>query len=282
MYSKLAIILSRINRINMNKTIFITGASAGIGKATAKFFAAKGWKVIATMRKPENETELNLIDNVTLLPLDVTNAEQITETVQKALAMGDIDVVYNNAGYALLGALEATSDVQLTKLMETNFFGTVRVIKAFIPAFREKRSGLFINMTSSAGIMAFPFSSIYDASKWALEGFSESLAFELEPFGIGIKNIEPGLVATDGAERMVLPTMPEYDELLGKFLSIVSNPQSVSQPEQIAEVIYQAAIDGTDKLRYVCGEDAKNMYAQRLESGDEAFRKGVKQLIFGD
>lgn len=263
------------------KTIFITGASAGIGKATAKFFAAKGWKVIATMRRPEKETELNQIENITLLPLDVTKPEQITDTVQKALSLGDIDVVYNNAGYALLGPLEATSDEQLTQLMETNFFGTVRVIKAFIPAFRERKAGLFINMTSSAGIMAFPFSTMYDASKWALEGFSESLAFELGAFGVGIKNIEPGLVATDASERMVLPSMPVYDELLGKFLAVVNNPQGVSQPGQIAEVIYGAATDGSDHLRYVCGEDAKGMYAQRLEAGDEAFRKGIKQIIFG-
>lgn len=266
----------------MIKTIFITGASAGIGKATAKFFAAKGWKVIATMRKPENETELNLLDNVTLLPLDVTNTVQIKETTQKALALGNIDVVFNNAGYALLGPLEATTDEQLVHLMETNFMGTVRVTQAFIPNFRTKRSGLFITMTSSAGIMAFPFSSMYDASKWALEGWSESLSFELEQFGIGMKNIEPGLVATDALERSVLPSHPAYDALLGKFLAVVTNPEGVSTPNQIAEVIYEAATDGKDTLRYVCGDDARAMYAQRLEAGDEAFRRGIKQLIFGE
>jgi NAD(P)-dependent dehydrogenase (short-subunit alcohol dehydrogenase family) len=128
----------------MTKTIFITGASAGIGKATAKLFAQKGWNVIATMRKPENERELNLINNVTLLPLDVTNIEQIRETVHQALALGDIDVVFNNAGYALLGVLEAMTDEQIVMQMETNFFGVVRVTQAFIPYFREKGAGLFI------------------------------------------------------------------------------------------------------------------------------------------
>nr|GFC99068.1 3-oxoacyl-[acyl-carrier-protein] reductase, putative [Tanacetum cinerariifolium] len=107
----------------MNKTIFITGASSGIGKATAKLFAAKGWQVIATMRKPENETELNQLANVTLLPLDVTNVEQIKDATQKALALGPVDVVFNNAGYTLLGALEATTDEQLVHQMETNFLG---------------------------------------------------------------------------------------------------------------------------------------------------------------
>jgi NAD(P)-dependent dehydrogenase (short-subunit alcohol dehydrogenase family) len=264
----------------MTKTIFITGASAGIGKATAKLFAAKGWTVIATMRKPENETELTQLNNITLLPLDVTNVNQINETTQKALALGNIDVVFNNAGYSVLGALEATTDEQIVRQMETNFLGTVRVTKAFIPAFRAKRSGLFINTTSSAGLMAFPVSSMYDASKWALEGWAESLSFELDQFGIGIKNIEPGLVATDMAERSVFPSHPAYDELAGKFFAAIGGPDiKMSTSEEIAEVVYEAATDGKDTLRYVCGEDAKALYAQRLAAGDEAFRKGIKQMM---
>jgi short-subunit dehydrogenase len=137
-------------------------------------------------------------------------------------------------------------------------------------------------MTSSAGIMAFPFSAMYDASKWALEGWSESLSFELAQFGIGMKNIEPGLVATEASERSVLTSHTAYDALLGKFLAVVNNPEGVSLPEQIAQVVYEAATDGKDTLRYVCGDDAKALYTQRLEAGDEAFRKGIKQLIFGE
>ncbi|EHQ25594.1 SDR family oxidoreductase [Mucilaginibacter paludis] len=245
----------------MTKTIFITGASAGIGKATAQYFAEKGWNVIATMRRPENEKELNLLSNVTLLPLDVTNTEQIKETTEKALALGEIDVVFNNAGYALLGILEATTDQQLVEQMETNFFGVVRVTQAFIPYFREKGSGLFITTGSSAGLMGFPVSSMYDASKWALEGWSESLSYELSEVGIGIKTIEPGLVSTDIGDRSVFVAHPAYETLMGKFMALIQHGENTTTPAQIAEVVYGAATDGKDTLRYVCGEDAKNLYA---------------------
>ena len=232
------------------------------------------------MRKPESETELNLLRNVKLLPLDVTNVEQIKEIAQQTLALGPVDVVFNNAGYTLLGALEATTDEQLVRQMETNFLGVVRVTQAFIPAFRARKAGVFITTSSSAGLMAFPVSSIYDASKWALEGWSESLSFELNQFGISVKNIEPGLVSTDIAEKSVIVSHPEYEVLAGKFFAAINAPGSVvSTPEQIAEVVYEAATDGTDTLRYVCGEDAKTLYAQRLAVGDEAFRKGIQQMI---
>lgn len=265
----------------MAKTIFITGASAGIGKATAKFFSAKGWNVIATMRKPENEKELNLLNNVTILPLDVTNLAQIKETTEKALALGEIDVVFNNAGYALLGILESITDEQIVDLMETNFFGVVRVTQAFIPYFRKKGAGLFITTGSSAGLMGFPVSSMYDASKWALEGWSESLSYELNEVGIGIKTIEPGLVATSGGERTVTAEHPAYASLMSKFMALIAPGDNFSTAEHIAEVIYGAATDGTNTLRYVCGEDAKGLYAQRLALGDEAFREGLKQMLAG-
>ncbi|GAB4019147.1 SDR family oxidoreductase [Spirosoma migulaei] len=263
----------------MTKTIFITGASAGIGKATAKLFAAKGWHVIATMRKPENEKELNKLDNVTLLPLDVTDRKQINETVQKALALGLVDVVFNNAGYAVLGALEAISDEEIVRQMDTNFLGVVRVTQAFIPYFREQKAGLFITTGSSAGLMGFPVSSMYDASKWALEGWSESLSFELNEFGIGIKTIEPGLVATEIGDRSVFAAHPAYQPIMNKFMAMITPDKAVSTAGQIAEVVYGAATDGTTTLRYVCGEDAKALYARRLAVGDEVFREGLKQML---
>lgn len=265
----------------MTKTIFITGASSGIGKATAKLFVAKGWKVIATMRKPENEKELNQLENVVLLPLDVSNLTQIKDTTKKALALGKIDVVFNNAGYVLLGALEAMTDEQLVAQMDINFLGVVRVTQAFIPAFRQQQSGLFITTGSSAGLMAFPVSSMYDASKWALEGWSESLSYELNEFGIGIKTVEPGLVATEIAERTVIASHPSYEILLNKFLTVASSSNAITTAHHVAEIVFEAATDGKNTLRYVCGEDAKSLYAHRLAAGDEAFRESITQLIAG-
>ncbi|MFT3910749.1 MAG: SDR family oxidoreductase [Ferruginibacter sp.] len=258
-------------------TIFITGASTGLGKATAKLFASKGWNVIATMRKPENEKELNLISNISLLPLDVTNPEQIKETTQKAIATGNIDVVFNNAGYGLMGPLESITDEQLTRQLNTNILGVIRVTQAFIPYFREKQKGLFISTTSIGGLITFPFTSAYHATKWALEGWSESMAFELKKIGVGIKTVSPGGIKTDFLNRSAdIASHPAYEKWVEKMFSSFSE-DNFTAAEKIASVVYEAATDGKDKLRYVAGEDAKALYAQRLELGDEAFRKQMEE-----
>jgi NAD(P)-dependent dehydrogenase (short-subunit alcohol dehydrogenase family) len=264
------------------KTIFITGASTGLGKATAKLFAAQGWNVIATMRKPENETELNQIANITLLPLDVTNLAQIEESTQKAMALGSIDVVFNNAGYGLMGPLEATTDEQLVRQLDTNILGVIRVTQAFIPYFREKQSGLFISTTSIGGLITFPFSSVYHATKWALEGWSESMSFELKKIGVGIKTVSPGGIQTDFLSRSAdMATHPAYDQWVEKMFAGI-NEDHFTPAAQIAEVVYEAATDGKTQLRYVAGEDAKALYAQRLQLGDEAFRKLMEQTFLED
>ena len=147
------------------KTIFITGASAGLGKATAKLFQSNGWRVIATMRSLEKETELAQLENVTLLPLDVTLTDQVNSTIQTAIQAGGIDVVFNNAGYGLVGALESCSQDQIDAQINTNLTGVLRVIKAFIPHFKQKRSGLFITTTSVCGFSSNPLSPVYNATK---------------------------------------------------------------------------------------------------------------------
>lgn len=257
------------------KTIFITGASSGIGKSSARLFQSKGWRVIATMRKPEEETELSKLRNVTILPLDITDTKQIKSTVQSAISLGSIDVILNNAGYGLFGAMEALNDEQIVQQVNTNLLGTMRVTQAFIPYFRERKNGMVLNITSIAGLVAFPFSSIYHATKWGLEGWSESLSIELAPFNIIIKTIAPGGTKTDFSGRSLdLGSDPIYDEMIQKTISGFSTP---STPEEIAAVIYEATTDGKDQLRYLAGETAEKRFNQRLELGAENFRKEIKK-----
>jgi len=269
----------------MTKRIFITGASSGLGKATAKLFASKGWHVLATMRNPQKEEELNKLENITLLPLDVTNVEQIKSTSEEAISIGAIDVVFNNAGYGLGGVFEASTDEQITRQINTNLLGVMRVTKEFIPHFREKKSGLFTTTTSIGGLMAFPFFSVYHATKWALEGWSESLAFELGSHGIQVKTVSPGGIATDFSGRSLDMSMHEaYAEDLQNLTKAMTNPErqkTYSTAEQIANIVFEAATDGESKLRYVAGEDAKAMYAQRNEIGEEAFRAGIREMFLG-
>jgi NAD(P)-dependent dehydrogenase (short-subunit alcohol dehydrogenase family) len=267
------------------KTIFITGASSGLGRSTARLFATKGWHVIATMRNPEKESELNKVPSVVLMRLDITNPEEINRAAQQAFAGSDVDVVFNNAGYGLAGPLEGLTDEQIVRIVETNMLGVIRTTKAFVPRFRELRKGLFINTTSIGGFITVPFNSLYHATKWALEGWSESMAFELSQFGIGMKTVAPGGMKTDFFTRSFDSAKhPAYDAMVEHALNIIMDPkrmEAYSTPEQIAEVVYEAATDGKDQLRYVAGEDAKATYAMRLKVGDEAFRKGMAQQFFG-
>ena len=263
------------------KTIFITGASAGLGKSTAKLFHAKGWKVIATMRRPEQETELNQLENVILLPLDVTNIEQIKQTVQQAIGLGDLDIVFNNAGYGLIGAVESNTEAQIRAQFETNFFGTVWVIREFIPYFRNKQGGLFINTTSLCGLTSNPQSAIYNASKWALQGLAESMSYDLAEFGIGIKNVAPGGIKTGFTKAMQVTEDKAYGATMAKMIEGFQDGtlMEFTEADEIAEVVYRAATDGKDQLTYPAGNDALRLYAKRLAQGPEAFRMDLAAYL---
>jgi NAD(P)-dependent dehydrogenase (short-subunit alcohol dehydrogenase family) len=263
------------------KTIFITGASAGLGKATAKLFQSKGWKVIATMRNPEKETELNQLGNITLLPLDVTDIMQIKATVQRAIDMDTIDVVFNNAGYGLIGPLESYTEKQVRSQFETNFFGVIWVTQAFIPYFRERKSGLFMNTTSLCGLISLPQSSIYNASKWALEGWSESMSYDLARFNIGIKNIAPGGIKSNYMNVMKVVEDEAYGAVMQRMMEGFNDGtlMEFTEAEQIAETVYLAATDGKDQLTYPAGNDAIRIYTKRLKEGPEAYRIGLTKYL---
>jgi NAD(P)-dependent dehydrogenase (short-subunit alcohol dehydrogenase family) len=273
--------------MSTRRTIFITGTSSGLGRASAKLFAAQGWRVIATMRErdAQKEAELNELECVTVIPLDVTDPAQITDTAAKVVAAGGVDVVFNNAGYGMAGPLEGLTDEQVVRMVNTNMMGPIRVTKAFVPHFRASRGGLFINTTSIGGLIAVPFNSIYHATKWGLEGFCESMAFELKRFGIGMKMIEPGGMKTDFFTRSFdTARLEAYDALVDRVMGAITDPKAMSAystPAQIAEVVYEAATDGRDQLRYVAGADARATYATRRLIGDEAFRKAMDEQFFG-
>lgn len=267
----------------MAKTIFITGASSGLGKATAKLFASKGWNVVATMRNPEKETELKQFDNIAILPLDVTDTIQIKEAVKTSLKWYDVDVVFNNAGYGLSGSLDALSDEQIRREINTNLLGVILVTKEFIPHLKQKRGGRFITTTSLAGIVGFPFDSIYNATKWALEGFSESLYYELFPYGIKVKTVAPGVILTDFGIRSLdkAPLVEEYEQMSKDFIHyMMSDMSKLSSAEQVAEVVYEAATDQKDQIRYIAGIDGQEMYDQRLREGNEGFRESLSKILF--
>jgi NAD(P)-dependent dehydrogenase (short-subunit alcohol dehydrogenase family) len=261
--------------------IFITGSSSGLGLATAKRFAQEGWRVIATMRNPEKETELQKLPSVHTLRLDLTDPAEIQRTVDEALALGEVDVVFNNAGYGLSSALEGLLDDQIMRMVYTNLVGPIRVTKAFLPHFRARQSGMFINTTSIGGLMTVPFNSMYHATKWGLEGWCESMAFELAQFGIVMKIIEPGGMKTDFFGRSLdVGHHPAYDAMMSRVMNAIADPQQManfSTPEQIAAIVYGAATDGTSQLRYLAGADAEQTYQARQQLGAVAFNDMLKR-----
>ena len=246
----------------MNKTILITGSSSGIGKATAIFFAEQGWNVIATMRKPEEETELNTLDNVLLTALDVLDPASIQKAVNEGIErFGKIDVLVNNAGYGAYGPLEVFERENIIRQFNTNVIGLLDVTKAVLPHFRANRDGIIINISSVGGRLTFPFGALYHVTKFAVEGISESLSFEVATFGVKVKIVEPGATATDFAGRSFEfkndESIEEYQGLIAKLMKMMEDLSGNSYAARVvAEKIYEAATDGTDRLRYPATPDA--------------------------
>src|ERR1700678_345837 len=204
------------------RTIVVTGASSGIGKATAQFFNEKGWNVIATVRDTSAENALVESDRFRIVQLDVQNPASIATAVATALAaFGTIDVWVNNAGYGAYGPVEAASRAQIQRQYAVNVFGLIECVQAIAPHFRANRAGVLINVTSIGGLMTSPGYSIYNSSKFAVEGLSEGLWYELGSFGIKVKLIEPGVTRTNfgGRSMDVLDhsQLHDYASLMGKI-----------------------------------------------------------------
>ena len=246
----------------MKKTIFITGTSSGIGRITAIYFAERGWNVAATMRHPKNEGELIKYKTIKCYALDVLDEESINLAFEAAIKdFGRLDVLLNNAGYAALGPFEAASKSQIEKQFNTNVIGLMSVCQQYIPYFRERKSGTIINVASVGGRITFPLYSLYHGTKWAVEGFSESLSFELRPFHIKVKIIEPGAIKTDFYDRssdiLKKKNLKAYDRYVDKTtVNYLRAAASAPGPNVVAKTIWKAANSESFKLRYAVGSGA--------------------------
>lgn len=239
------------------KTVLITGCSSGYGLETARHFHARGWRVIATMRTPRPEL-LPRSEHLVVLLLDVTKPESIAAALQ---ASGPVDVLINNAGIGLFGAFEATSMPTTREVFETNTFGVMAMTQAVLPQFRARRSGIVVNVTSSATLAPMPLVAVYTASKTAIEGFTASLAFELEPFAIEVKLVEPGYgpstrFTENGGARMQGLIPEAYATFAQQVFATLTQPTEVTTESDVAETVWRAVHDTSGQLRFPAGADA--------------------------
>ena len=241
------------------KTVLITGCSSGFGLATAKYFLERDWNVIATMRTPRADL-LPAAERLRILPLDVTDAESIRSVVDSA---GPIDVLVNNAGIGLLNAVEGTPIETIRDIFETNTFGVMAMTREVLPQFRERRSGVVINVTSSVTLKSLPLVSVYTASKAAINAFTESLALELEQFNVRVRVVLPGRAPTTTrfaengreAQRFIVPE--PYQQLAQKFFDEwAEEDKPITHAVDVAEAVWRAATDASSPMRIPAGADS--------------------------
>jgi NADP-dependent 3-hydroxy acid dehydrogenase YdfG len=255
------------------KVWFITGASSGLGRALAEEVLAQGFRVVATARKPEVLQDLadKYPDAARVLKLDVTNLRNVKSAVANAVKeFGRIDVVVNNAGYGLVGAIEEANDEKVKQQFDTNVFGVLNVTREVLPVLREQQTGHVVNIGSLVGFTAFPAFGIYSATKFALEGLSEALAAETTAFGIRTTIVEPGAFHTGFSERSVtiadnrLPEVyPVTDEMLGAFSYYDS--EATGDPRKAAKIIVEAVESENPPFRLPLGQDAFDAIDAKIE-----------------
>jgi len=239
------------------KTILITGCSSGYGLETARYFLARGWNVVATMRTPREDL-LPSSPLLRVLALDVMDTGSIEAAVRAA---GPIDALVNNAGIGVVGAFEATPMAHIRKVFETNTFGVMAMTQAVIPQMRERRSGVIVNVTSSATLAPMPLAAAYTASKQAIEGLTGSLAHELGYFGIGAKLVEPGYAPTTRFAQNTAVSVEDlipaaYAGFAAPIFEGFSRPALTTREIDVAEAVWAAVNDSTGRLRFPAGPDA--------------------------
>ena len=276
--------------VSNQKVSIVTGSSSGIGLETALTLARNGYFTYATMRNPEKDAPIkNALKKenlpIKVIQLDVIDDESLKNAIDQVTSeAGRIDVLVNNAGYGLVGALEELSMEEIKAQYETNLFGLVRVIQAVLPTMRKQRSGRILNLSSGAGLFGYPGGSAYVSSKFAVEGLSESMAYELEPFGIRVILIEPGFVQTNFANSMVIakkaqdPTSP-YSQIMQRIAASCSElAKSGSSADLVANVILDAATNPNPRLRYLVGKDVEAWAASKKSMDESEFFNMIKKI----
>ncbi|MEH2478864.1 NAD(P)-dependent dehydrogenase (short-subunit alcohol dehydrogenase family) [Nitrobacteraceae bacterium AZCC 2146] len=273
----------------MTRTVLITGCSTGFGEATVKLFAARGWNVVATMRKPGAGAALATLGNVLVVRLDVQDQTSIDAAIAAGIArFGRIDALVNNAGFGLFGVFEATARDKIQEQFDVNVFGVMDVTRALLPHFRGNKSGIIVNISSGGGVYALPMTSLYNASKFALEGFSESLAYELAGLGISVKIVEPGgvvstnFVRRSGEEAGKAEPLSDYTPFVTAIHAAFEGlraSRAGATSEDVAEAIFTAATDGTDQLRYVATENIKPWVAARRETSEAEYMAFMRARV---
>ncbi|WP_198670700.1 SDR family oxidoreductase [Oceanicella sp. SM1341] len=269
------------------KTVLITGCSSGFGEAAVRRFAAEGWSVIATLRRPEAAPEFPA--GVMVTRLDVEDPESISAAIAAGIErFGAIDAVVNNAGYGLHGFFEESTEAQMRRQFEVNVFGLMAVTRAILPHMRARRSGCIVNVTSGGGVFGLPLIPLYAASKFAVEGFSEALMHEVEPFGIRVRLVEPGGVtstrfgeraATEAQGSRPIEDYAPLHERAAQVFRAIAQSRSQGTPDEVAEVILQAATDPTGRLRYVATEGIRAWVTARRESSEERYLAMMREAV---
>ncbi len=256
-----------------NPVWFITGCSTGFGRELAKLILGRGWNAVITARNADQVKDLadGYEDNALVLPLDVNNKLQVATAVAKAEeTFGKIDVLVNNAGYGYFTSIEEGEDEKIRAQFETNFFGLVNMVQAVLPGMRKKRSGNIINFSSIGGLVGFTATGFYHATKFAVEGLSESLSKEVAPLGIKVLLVEPGPFRTDWAGRSTSRTpvqIEDYQEQVGKRMdvSLQGSGKQAGDPARGCEAIIKAVEEGTPHLRLLLGKIAFKLANEKLE-----------------
>jgi NAD(P)-dependent dehydrogenase (short-subunit alcohol dehydrogenase family) len=276
--------------MNYQKVVVVTGSSSGIGLESALLLARNGYITYATMRSPEKDTSIKTAVQREGLPirvvqLDVTDDNSVKNAVDHMISeAGRIDLLVNNAGYGLVGALEDLSMEEIKSQYETNLFGLISVTQAVLPTMRKQRSGRIINISSGAGIFGYPGGSAYVSTKFAVEGLSESIAYELEPFGIKVILIEPGFIRTNFGNAMIMAKKAQdsaspYSELMQKMMASTTElAKNASDAGLVANIVLDAASNPSPHLRYLAGKDVKSWVASKKNMDEFEFFNMMKNL----